>query len=1100
MEPYEITQFQAVYDCRSDHWQYAFDDIIFAWQPAAELKIILKGVLTIHRDTPIPMTLYIYDDHNNEGDTEGLRLLDSRSIDDLVPYEDGGFDAVIHTNRPFPKPHTDGEFHFYTLQVELDDTTLSSPYVIVIANMPKDMTKLIRPTLVNTRYVNFYPNTDQTAPQVQLELETEAGCTMKSVVAAYLAFLPDGELLGDAPDQMVTGLTELADFSEQNTVTLTFNFPLIDDWMQTRGNYTLWLYVTHGAKTILRVPYFVASHRLTGSTLSEYIVHELDKLLPAPHFHYATQQPLAPPAIIELLDFLDKRSAFDAIRHENSGIWKRRHLVFTGKKGTGKRTAARAVYEKLAEREIVADIAEYDAIELLDPVNGYSPKIEDTLDQNEHNLVVINNAEELALKGTVGVLNGMEILASKLRKMDNIVVVLTGRTSQMQELITMCEPARELFYTFYEFPDVPPEQMMTLTRQRLSERNFLLTPEADGALKQYFEYAYNLRGNNFGNMYFAWQTLDDEVLPRLIRRTISDEMTQKDDVGLILPEDIPQIEERDPSKPLAKLEELIGLDNVKESIINHTSLVRLNKIRADRGLYNRMPPMHMVFTGNPGTGKTTIAKYLGEIYRGIGALSSGHLVETDRSKLVGQYIGETEKNTLNAIQRASGGVLFIDEAYNLFVESQDNRDFGMRVIETLLTYLSMEDTDMIVILAGYTNEMRRLLESNPGLKSRFPYIFHFEDYSPEQLLNIGKLVLRREQYRLTPEAEQALSRYIIEEYNQKDEHFGNGRFITRLLTSHIIPSLSQRLSRLGSTELSDELLSTITPEDIPQHDGTAKLQPVDETILSETLAKLDQLVGLDNAKKALHDYVTVVREERRQNAVNPSSNNLYWNFIGQTGTGKSTVAELLGKLLQGLGMLRRGHTVILNIEELGVGDTYQTLEKALKRAADGLLFMDMDSPRYKDQPHDNIRMWIVNKINESKQQTAVVFAEASDGNENIAKDLALNGIASLYHSIIFNDYTVEQLTQLLASMLLSDYRLRLTPDAEKEMSRYIGSIHSAASRNNPVNARTIQLLAQTVAQVARLRIADSGAETAEEVLLQDVNHFEGTRHTGRIGF
>ena len=150
--------------------------------------------------------------------------------------------------------------------------------------------------------------------------------------------------------------------------------------------------------------------------------------------------------------------------------------------------------------------------------------------------------------------------------------------------------------------------------------------------------------------------------------------------------------------------------------------------------------MHMVFTGNPGTGKTTIAKYLGDIYRGIGALSSGHLVETDRSKLVGQYLGETEKNTLNAIERASGGVLFIDEAYNLFVEDQDRRDFGHRVIETLLTYLSLDDSDMIVILAGYTNEMERLLESNPGLKSRFPYIFRFGDYTPDQLMKNGEKV------------------------------------------------------------------------------------------------------------------------------------------------------------------------------------------------------------------------------------------------------------------------------------------------------------------------------------------------------------------------
>jgi hypothetical protein len=426
----------------------------------------------------------------------------------------------------------------------------------------------------------------------------------------------------------------------------------------------------------------------------------------------------------------------------------------------------------------------------------------------------------------------------------------------------------------------------------------------------------------------------------------------------------------------------------------------------------------------------------------------------------------------------------------------------MRVIETLLTYLSMEDTDMIVILAGYTNEMKRMIESNPGLKSRFPYIFHFDDYSPDQLLRIGKLVLKKEQYNMTEEAERALSQYIIDEYNQKDEHFGNGRFITRLLKSHIIPAMSQRLNKLPAEELTNEMLTTIELCDIPKHDGAmGKLQPVDETILSHALAQLDDLIGVAQAKQALHDYVTTVRMERQCGVLTATSKMLYWNFIGNTGTGKSTVAEILGKLMQGLGLLKRGHTVTLNIEELNQRDMYDTLEKALKRAVDGLLFMDMDSPRYRNQSTDSIRTWIVNKIKETKQQTALVFAEVGESNEEVLRDLTLNGFASLYHSVIFSDFTAQELMQLLRHMLNTDYRLTISDEADEALVHHVDTELRLATRNAPANARTIQMMAQTIAQTARLRLA-SHPDTASMVIMEDVNALQRTKliHSGRIGF
>jgi AAA+ superfamily predicted ATPase len=310
------------------------------------------------------------------------------------------------------------------------------------------------------------------------------------------------------------------------------------------------------------------------------------------------------------------------------------------------------------------------------------------------------------------------------------------------EVVNSSPKAHEVFTNIFHFDDLHEDALYKYALQGLRIRECVLTSEASDSLYEYMRYVYSMRGNRFTNTSYIDKVIENQILPHMIRRVVGEGGSPQSFSQMVIEAaDIPEVEIPDPTDAIAKLNALVGLDDVKRRILAHTSLVRLNKLRADRGLYNRMPPMHMVFTGNPGTGKTTIAKYIGEIYHSIGVLSSGHVVVTDRSKLVGEFIGDAEKNTTDAINSASGGVLFIDEAYNLFTEKDNKKDYGMRVIETLLTYLGSDDTNMIVILAGYTGEMNRMLEANPGMKSRFPYIFQFEDYTPEQLMQIGKKVL-----------------------------------------------------------------------------------------------------------------------------------------------------------------------------------------------------------------------------------------------------------------------------------------------------------------------------------------------------------------------
>ena len=407
------------------------------------------------------------------------------------------------------------------------------------------------------------------------------------------------------------------------------------------------------------------------------------------------------------------------------------HYVLTGNEGVGKTAAVFEIFERLKSASNIKEKQVLDAMSKFDINEGFQSAISNVCRDNI--LLYIKNAERLSMKGNNNPQSGIEELCDKMSEVKNCVVVLSGKRSQLLELVKGHEKARDWFSLIFHFDDLTPDAMFQYMVEYVNSKNYMFAPDTEPVFKDYLHFVYKLRGSNFRNVNFLHDIFDKVIVPNISERVIKQNLPPEQmDLCTILPEDLPEIQKTDTEEAIKKLESLVGLEKVKKQILDHTALVKLNSLRASKGLYNKMPPMHMVFTGNPGTGKTTIAKYIGEIYHSIGVLSSGHVVVTDRTKLVGEFIGTTEKNTMNAINSASGGVLFIDEAYNLFTESDNKRDFGMRVIETLLTYLGTDDTDMIVILAGYTGEMKRMLEANPGMKSRFPYIFQFEDYTPEQ--------------------------------------------------------------------------------------------------------------------------------------------------------------------------------------------------------------------------------------------------------------------------------------------------------------------------------------------------------------------------------
>ena len=262
---------------------------------------------------------------------------------------------------------------------------------------------------------------------------------------------------------------------------------------------------------------------------------------------------------------------------------------------------------------------------------------------------------------------------------------------------------------------------------------------------------------------------------------------------------------------MEELNELIGLEDIKKDVKELVSFMKIQKLRAEKGSKSVPVSLHRVFTGNPGTGKTTIARILARLYKEIGVLSKGQLVEVDRSGLVAGYVGQTAVKTQAKIQEALGGILFIDEAYAL---AKEGNDYGQEAIDTILKAMEDHRDDFVVIVAGYTDLMETFINSNPGLKSRFNKYIEFKDYTQEELYQIFMLSCKKYGYTLTEEADKALRAIILHKVLYKDENFANAREMRNLFEA-VVTNQATRISE--QEDVSDELLNTLEKADFEDY-------------------------------------------------------------------------------------------------------------------------------------------------------------------------------------------------------------------------------------------------------------------------------------------
>lgn len=265
--------------------------------------------------------------------------------------------------------------------------------------------------------------------------------------------------------------------------------------------------------------------------------------------------------------------------------------------------------------------------------------------------------------------------------------------------------------------------------------------------------------------------------------------------------------------PYQELDDLIGLESVKKEVRSLANFVKLQKQREAQGLKTAKVSYHLVFYGSPGTGKTTVARIVGRIYKDLGVLKKGHTVETDRAGLVAKYMGQTAQQTDTVVQKALDGVLFIDEAYSLVPEGGNGQDYGQEAIATILKRMEDYRDRLVVIIAGYKNEMQRFIDSNPGLQSRFNRYIDFPDYSPQELTDIFKMYMKKNQYTMDGDAEAYLKTRLEIVVEKKDRNFGNARY-ARNVFEKSIQAQANRLA--GRTGLTKEELSELTMDDLKE--------------------------------------------------------------------------------------------------------------------------------------------------------------------------------------------------------------------------------------------------------------------------------------------
>lgn len=512
---------------------------------------------------------------------------------------------------------------------------------------------------------------------------------------------------------------------------------------------------------------------------------------------------------------------------------------------------------------------------------------------------------------------------------------------------------------------------------------------------------------------------------------------------------------------LQQLNKMIGLEQVKKRVQDYYQFLKYQKERKKLGFSIQDElSLNMIFTGNPGTGKTTLARLMAKIYHELGVLPSEEVVETDRSQLIGGFMGQTEENVRAIVKQAVGGVLFIDEAYSLKREGQSGNDYGQTAIDTLVSLMTGSEYGgkFAVIMAGYPEEMRQFLDGNHGLRSRFPEsnFIHLPNYSAKELIHIADNISSENDYVITDEGKIELQKRLEKE--QVDDSFGNARAVKNIILDAIFKKGAQ-------AENSKHILkyTLLEAADFASEETEENENPDEE---------LRKLIGLATVKEEIKKIIAFVKvqQKRRENAQKILPIQLHAVFTGNPGTGKTTVAKLYAQFLKDCGMLKRGHLVITSRADFVAGYVGQSAiktKKKIREALGGVLFIDEAYSLLAGSNQDfgkEVIDTLVMEMTNHNENLVVVLAGYPNEMEELLKSNP--GLTSRFKKYIhFEDYSKEELIDIM-KLYAQNYDYQLSEDA----------VHYLLNKFNDVkingNGRFAANIVEEAVQMQALRIMD----------------------------
>lgn len=528
---------------------------------------------------------------------------------------------------------------------------------------------------------------------------------------------------------------------------------------------------------------------------------------------------------------------------------------------------------------------------------------------------------------------------------------------------------------------------------------------------------------------------------------------------------------------IQQLDNLIGLKRVKEEISKMLRIVDFNNKRIAQGHTPEKQALHAVFVGNPGTGKTTVARLMGKILFEKGVLPGRDgkcvFVEAKESDLISSNVGGTALETKKLLNKALGGVLFIDEAYTL--DKKGSVNFGIEAINTILAFMEDHRDEIMIIFAGYTKEMNQFLKSNPGLKSRVPNTFDFEDYSPDEIVQIGNKYLESKSYVLEDQA--YYNSYVKNAYKASLDK-SNARWI-RNVNESILKSVANRV-----VENDEDDVITIKNIDIKAVKNIGKYE--DDGTKKDAMEELNKLIGIKKVKVQVEEFIALaeINKKRAEQGKSTSSFSLHSLFLGNPGTGKTTVARLVGKVLYQKGVIAENKLVEVSRTDLVagyIGQTAPKTRKVLESALGGVLFIDeayaLNSGSGNDFGQEALDE-ILKFMEDHRDDIVIIFAGYT---KEMGEFLNMNsGLRSrIPNTFDFEDYTEEEVVEI-GLLGLDKYGYEL--DRE-----YYGEVIKDLYKNNDgSNGRWVRNINEKIIANMSTRIAREGGDNLDEITNEDI--------------